>query len=146
MKKVCFILLLLCSIVCSCEKDAPKDLLIGNWEVSMSTIQTSSNPIFGHNGRATTNEYPYYFSFEKNGHGRYVYKESLPVVFSYKYNSKDNSIEYQVEDEKGIWKNVWFIDMLTEDQLIFHEEYDSERPGGTIIIHVSATYKGVRMK
>ena len=83
---------------------------------------------------------PLYFSFEKNGQGK-IFREGTSGNFSYKYNNKDKSIEYQMDDGQG----VWFIDILTEETLIFHEERERKVPMTEIVYHISATYKGKRI-
>ena len=84
---------------------------------------------------------PFYYSFEKNGQGNMFREGTSSVAFTYKYNNKDKTIAYQRDGEQGIW----FIDILTEDTLIFHGERDHQVPTTDIVYHLSATYKGKRI-
>lgn len=115
-------------------------MLIGSWEVTrggtyryLSPYQTEEQSV-----SPTT----FYFTFEKDGHGKY-FREGKPAEeFTYKYNGKDNTIDYQIEGKQYIW----YIDLLTEETIIFHGEYEYGYEGTELKVHCSYTYNGKRLK
>ena len=81
-----------------------------------------------------------YYSFEKNGQGKYFYGDNIIHSFTYKYSNSRNSITYESDEGNG----EWIIDILTEETLIFHEEFSGDYPR-TPDVKIKYVYSGKRI-
>ena len=112
------ILSLLCVLLYSCQKDQ-QDLLVGIWEVSSKTTQTTGST-------ETTRDNPIlYYKFEASGEGRIIIPETTPVIsviddlfFTYTYDKEKQTIVFESWAKKE--KSSWIVDKLTDDSFICH--------------------------
>ena len=143
MKRVIIIVLsFLCAIVCSCKKE-PQDLLIGDWEVSISTEYDAT--VNGTNMNKTIDGGIWYYSFEENGQGRRVMKDDISsrFEFSYQYDRLFNSIICKFE--KPASETIMEIEVLTKDSFVFHSESEATL-GSIYTLKGISTFVGKRIK
>ena len=143
MKRVIICLFsLLCIAVCSCKKE-PQDLLIGNWEVSISIQYEAS--IGGTSAHSTADGGTWYYTFEENGHGRMVDVNDITrrYEFTYQYDGLFNSILLRRENTSK--DSVLEIDILTKESFVFHSS-DVATLGSLYTGTSVATYNGKKIK
>lgn len=140
MKRVVIIALsFLCAIVCSCKKE-PQDLLIGDWEVSI-TVQYEAN-IGGGITVEPVDGGTWYYTFGENGRGRMVDATDATrrYNFTYEYDGLFNEVLFRRENESK--DSVLEIDVLTKDSFVFRNNNVSAFG----ILTGVATYNGKRIK
>ena len=138
------ILSLLCVLLYSCQK-SPQDLLVGVWEVSSKTTNSTGSP-------ETTEENPVlYYKFEESGLGKIITLDTLvdpqddgftyvglqdvdDLFFTYVYDKEKNTIVFESWEKKR--KTSWIVDKLTDVSFICHSSAN-----GT-----STTFNGRKMK
>ena len=116
------ILSLICLLLNSCQK-APQDLLVGTWEVSSKTTNTTGST-------ETTIENPVlYYKFEDWGEGRIISLETSTELqemddwfFTYVYDKAENTIVFESWVKKE--KSYWIVDKLTEVSFTCHTSSD----------------------
>ena len=116
------ILSLICLLLNSCQK-APQDLLVGTWEVSSNTTNTTGST-------ETTIENPVlYYKFEEWGEGRIISLETSTELqemddwfFTYVYDKAENTIVFESWVKKE--KSYWIVDKLTEVSFTCHTSSD----------------------
>ncbi len=116
------ILSLICLLLNSCQK-APQDLLVGTWEVSSKTTNTTGST-------ETTIEKPVlYYKFEEWGEGRIISLETSTELqemddwfFTYVYDKAENTIVFESWVKKE--KSYWIVDKLTEVSFTCHTSSD----------------------
>ena len=135
MKRInALILSLLCVLLYSCQKDQ-QDMLVGIWEVSSKTTQTTGNT-------DTTRDNPIlYYKFEASGEGRIISPEATPIIsdmddgfFTYTYDIKKSTIEFESWAKKE--KSSWIVDKLTDVSFICHSSANGS----------STSFNGRKMK
>lgn len=110
--------LLLCVSLLSCQKD-PQNLLIGVWEISSKTIDTTGSS-------ETSVENPVrFFKFEEHGEGKILSFETSTELqdpddwyFTYVYDKAKSTLVFESWVKKE--KTTWIVDELTKDVLTCH--------------------------
>jgi hypothetical protein len=128
------ILSLICLLLNSCQK-APQDLLVGTWEVSSKTTNTTGST-------ETTIEKPVlYYKFEEWGEGRIISLETSTELqemddwfFTYVYDKEKSIIEFETWTKKE--KSFWLVDKLTNVSFTCHASSNGS----------STTFNGKKMK
>ena len=112
------ILSLLCVLLYSCQKD-PQNLLVGTWEVSSKTTNTTGST-------ETTVENPVqYYKFEEWGEGKIIPIETSTELqdiddwfFTYVYDKEKQTIVFETWTKKE--KSSWIVDKLTDASFTCH--------------------------
>ena len=112
------ILSLLCVLLYSCQKDQ-QDLLVGVWEVSSKTTNSTGSP-------GTTEENPVlYYKFEESGLGKIITLDTLVDPqddgFTYVYDKEKNTIVFESWEKKR--KTSWIVDKLTDVSFTCHAPF-----------------------
>jgi hypothetical protein len=110
--------LLLCVFLPSCQKD-PQDLLIGVWEISSKTIDTTGS------SEATVEHPVQYYKFEEHGEGKILSFETSTELqdlddwfFTYVYDKAKSTLVFESWVKKE--KTTWIVDELTDKVLTCH--------------------------
>ncbi len=117
MKKIIFLLSLLCAIVCSCQK-SPQNLLLGTWHVMRIEYTGSIGGVDGHQTTQMEDQNAYYV-FTDGGNGMYQQQDNVQR-FSYLFNEETNTIVLTYKNSES--ESVWTVETLTKDEFIFHSK------------------------
>ena len=133
-------LALLCTIICSCEKE-PQDLLIGRWEVK-ETIEIEND-----SDLSLVDSFVEYWTFEKNGIGKSQWEsgsEMREQDFKYKYDKESDSIIIIQQHEDVIAEKAMEIVELTKKS--FALRYRGTLTLLDVVIQSTETYEGKRIE
>ena len=129
-----FILSLLCVFFYSCQK-APQDLLVGLWEVSSKTTNTTGST------ETTTDNPILYYKFEESGEGKIISPETPTEIsdmddwyFTYTYDKEKSTIVFLTWTKKE--RSTWVVDKLTDVSFTCHTSSNGS----------STTFNGKKME